>query len=98
MSGGVLQSDILFLGLTRIPLLFGVSYTLALLNGMVCLLVFITTENFFAFFALPLLHFIAYLICLKEPLIIDLYLMKTSKFMKCKNRMLHGFTNSYDPY
>ena len=40
-SGGQFDADPLFLGLTRPPMLLGVSYTFATLNLLVCLMTFI---------------------------------------------------------
>ena len=47
MSSGNIEADSLFLGLTRPPMLAGVSYTFAALNGIFSLLAFIITNNFF---------------------------------------------------
>ena len=98
MSGSV-GTDPLFLGLTRPPLLLGVSYTFAALNGMVSLMAFvITSKYFYLLILLPGMHLIGWFICLKEPRAIELLMAKTSKCSVCKNRMYHGGTNSYDVY
>lgn len=98
MSGSV-GTDPLFLGLTRPPLLLGVSYTFAALNGMVSLMAFVITSKFFyLLILLPGMHLIGWFICLKEPRAIELLMAKTSKCSVCKNRMYHGGTNSYDVY
>jgi len=98
MSGSV-GTDPLFLGLTRPPLLLGVSYTFAALNGMVSLMAFVITSKFFyLLILLPGMHMIGWFICLKEPRAIELLMAKTSKCSICKNRMYHGGTNSYDVY
>lgn len=98
MSGSV-TTDPLFLGLTRPPLLLGVSYTFAALNGMVSLMAFVITSQFFyLLILLPGIHMIGWFICLKEPRAIELLMAKTSKCSICKNRMYHGGTNSYDVY
>lgn len=98
MSGSV-TTDPLFLGLTRPPLLLGVSYTFAALNGMVSLMAFVITSQFFyLLILLPGMHLIGWFICLKEPRAIELLMAKTSKCSICKNRMYHGGTNSYDVY
>jgi len=79
MSGTV-GTDPLFLGLTRPPLLLGVSYTFAALNGIISLLAFIITSKFFYLLVLlPGMHMIGWFICLKEPRAIELLLAKTSK-------------------
>ena len=98
MSGNI-DSDPLFLGLTRPPLIMGVSYTFAALNGITSLLAFIITSKFFYLLVLlPTTHMIAWFICLKEPRAIELFLAKTSKCSICRNRSYYGRVNSYDVY
>jgi type IV secretion system protein VirB3 len=96
---GSIGSDPLFLGLTRPPMLLGVSYTFAALNGMVSLLAFVLTNQFFyLLILLPCTHIAAWFVCLKEPRALELFLAKTSKCNVCPNKMHHGGTNSYDQY
>ncbi len=98
MSGTV-GTDALFLGLTRPPLLLGVSYTFAALNGILSLLAFIITSQFFyLLILLPGLHLIGWFICLKEPRAIELFIARMSKCNVCRNRIYHSGTNSYDVY
>jgi type IV secretion system protein VirB3 len=91
------DSDPLFLGLTRPAMIFGVTYPFAVLNGFCCLIYFIMTEDFKGFLALPFLHGLAYMICVKEPLAIELLMIKGAKCTKCKNRGVYG-ANSYDVF
>jgi type IV secretion system protein VirB3 len=98
MSGSI-GTDSLFLGLTRPPLLLGVSYTFAALNGIISLLAFVITSQFiYLLLILPGLHMIAWFICLKEPRAIELFIARMSKCNVCRNRYYHGGTNSYDVY
>jgi len=46
---GTIEADPLFLGLTRPPMLAGVSFTFAALNGIFSLLAFILLKNFSIF-------------------------------------------------
>jgi type IV secretion system protein VirB3 len=97
MSG--ISTDPLFLGLTRPPLIVGVSYTFAALNGIISVLAFIMTSNFiYLFLVLPVVHMIGFFICLKEPRAIELMIAKFSKCNICRNRYYYGGTNSYDVY
>jgi len=100
MAGsGRLQSDPLFQGLTRPTMIMGVSYMYFVINAAMSMIVFINTQSFMALFvAAPIVHMIGYLICLKEPRAIELFLVKVNKGFKCVNRGYHGYTNSYDPY
>jgi type IV secretion system protein VirB3 len=99
MASGSVGTNPLFLGLTRPPLLLGVSYTFAALNGIVSLLAFVITSKFFYLLVLmPSIHAIGWFICLKEPRAIELFIARMSKCNTCRNRYYHGGTNSYDVY
>jgi len=99
MSSSSISSDPLFLGLTRPPLIAGVSYTFAILNGMVSLLAFVMTSSFiYLLVVLPFIHGIGWLICLKEPRAIELMIAKMSKCNSCRNRYYYGGCNAYDVY
>lgn len=93
---GELEVDPLFLGLTRPSMLFGVSYTVVLANFFLCMMYFVISSDFRGFLALPLIHGVAYLLSEKEPLFLELFMIKQQKCNRCKNRLYHGLTNSYD--
>jgi type IV secretion system protein VirB3 len=91
------SADPLFVGLTRPPLMFGVSYTFFVVNALVAMMAYISTTNFkYLAMAFPV-HFIGVYICSKEPLFIELFKVRAEKCSRCKNRFWHG-ANSYDPY
>lgn len=95
---GKLQLDPLFVGLTRPTMFLGVSFFFVIINSFSCILYFINTSDFLGIFvAMPLLHMIGYIICFKEPLFIELFLIRSQKCSKCKNKSYHG-ANSYDFY
>ena len=100
MSGsGRLQSDPLFQGLTRPTMILGVSYMYFVINAVICMICFINMQSFTILLVVaPTIHLIGYLICLKEPRAIELFMVKMSKGYKCINRGYHGYTNSYDRY
>ena len=96
---GNLQSDALFLGLTRPATVMGVHYLIFLINFMINVLIFInTTHNKFVIAAVcfATIHILAYLICLKEPRAIELVMIRYAKCTNRKNRVHHKYTNSYD--
>lgn len=95
MAKGI-KVDPLFLGLTRPPMLFGVSYMFALFNGLICMLGYIVTVDFKFLIAMFPIHAIGYYICSKEPLFIELFQVRAQKCSKSKNKFIHG-ANSYDP-
>ena len=94
---GSVHTDHLFLGLTRPPLLFGVSYNFTVLNALVCMVLYIIETNFlYLVIAFPI-HAVGYYICSKEPLFIELFKVRAQKCSVCKNKFFHG-ANSYDPF
>lgn len=96
---GRLQSDPLFQGLTRPTMILGVSYMYFVINAAVSMIVFINTQSFkIILIVTPAVHLLGYLICLKEPRAIELFILKVNKGFRCMNRGFHGYTNSYDPF
>ncbi|WP_143689766.1 type IV secretion system protein VirB3 [Wolbachia endosymbiont of Nilaparvata lugens] len=95
MSTGNIQTDPLFKGLTRPAMLFGVSYMFAILNVLICMLIFINTNDLRTFLMLFGVHGLGYIASAKEPLFIELFMVKLGKCSKCLNRFYHG-ANSYD--
>ena len=93
-----LRQDSLFLGLTRQPMIFGVTYTYVFLNMFGTLMYFVTSSDFKVVIFSIAFHAISYMICLREPLLVDLFLLKLSKFSRCRNKIYHGYKNSYDPF
>ena len=94
---GVVKADPLFVGLTRPPLLFGVSYTFAILNGMVGMLGYISSSDIRYLIVIAPIHAVGYYLCSKEPLFIDLFKVKLEKCSKSRNKIYHG-ANSYDAF
>lgn len=96
---GRLQSDPLFQGLTRPTMIAGVSYMYFVINAVISMIAFINTQNFKLVIPLAVgVHLLGYLICLKEPRAIELFILKVNKGFRCMNRGFHGYTNSYDPF
>lgn len=99
MAGGKLQADQLFQGLTRPPMMLGVSYMYFILNFCASMCFYINSESFLVLFVVfPMIHGLGYMICMREPRAIELLALKGAKTMRCKNRLFHGHTNSYDTY
>lgn len=92
-----LKADPLFVGLTRPPMIFGVSYMFAVTNLMVCMITYVIMTDFtYLVMALPI-HLVGYVLCANEPLFIDLFRVRAEKCSRCKNRFYHG-ANSYDQF
>jgi type IV secretion system protein VirB3 len=98
-SVGKVKTDPLFAGLTRPPMLFGVSYMMAAFNGFVSMLYMINFSNLVVFLVMASsLHAIGYIICFYEPLYIHLWATRVGKCSRCRNRVYHGWVNSYEVY
>jgi len=93
---GELEVDMVFLGLARPSMLFGVSYTVAIANFLTCMMYFVMTSDLRGFLALPMIHGLAYFMSQREPLFLELFMIKQQKCNRCKNKIYHGMTNSYD--
>lgn len=93
-----LQSDALFQGLTRPTMILGVSYMFFVINGAISLICFINLQDFKILMVFsPTVHLIGYIICLKEPRAIEMFVLKMKKGFRCINRSYHQ-ANSYDLY
>lgn len=96
MADGRLTTDPLFQGLTRPPMVAGVSYTYFVLNAMICMIMFINTNSFGVLPLALIVHGFGYLVCMKEPRAIELWMLRMKFGFRSWNRMYHSFTNSYD--
>lgn len=98
MAQGYLQNDPLFVGLTRPPMIFGVTYMYFVINLLVSMMYFIATSDFKVVLVAIAFHAFSYLICQKEPLLIDMFMLRQAKCNKCKNMAYHHYKASYDPF
>ena len=102
MAGsGRLHADPLFQGLTRPAMIMGVSYEFEVVNLMFSWIGCINTKDFIVLLVmLPVMHGIAYLICMREPRMIRLLMLRGARGYKSWNNMLgyHFNTNSYDVF
>ncbi|MBN8828059.1 MAG: VirB3 family type IV secretion system protein [Sphingobacteriia bacterium] len=98
MSDGNIETDPLFVGLTRPAMMLGVPYNYFAVNFFFALLLFINFDNKFkAIFGAVFMHFLGYILSFKEPRFMDLFMVKMKKCNRCKNKIFHG-ANSYDPF
>ena len=93
---GQLKNDQLFKGLTRPAMFLGVSFNFMLINMTLSMCAYTLASDLLVLLVSgPSLHIIGYIICFKEPLFIELLMVKSQKCTKCTNRMYHN-ANSYD--
>lgn len=99
LETGRLEMDQLFLGLTRPAMIIGVTYAWFCFEALIWATVFINTSDFkLLAMGAGINHFIGVMICGKEPRFMDLWMVRMSQCMKCKNTRFHGNTHSYDLY
>jgi type IV secretion system protein VirB3 len=98
MAGGRLKADPLFQGLARPPMIAGVSYMYFVLNAMITMVLFINTKDFTSFLYGVLIHGFGYLLCMKEPRAVELWMVRLNKGFLTWNRAYHHHTNSYDVF
>jgi len=98
MSGGRLQADPLFQGLARPPMIAGVSFMYFVLNAMFTMVFFINTNSFLAFIFGGVIHLFGYLLCMKEPRAVELWMLRMKYGFKSWNRHYYHHTNSYDVF
>ncbi|MDX1916471.1 MAG: VirB3 family type IV secretion system protein [Rickettsiaceae bacterium] len=89
-----MNKDPLFVGLTRPPMLLGVSLMFAVVNMLICGIIYIMMTSVKVVLLGVLLHLVGFIICFKEPRFIELWIMKASKCNKCPNKGYYG-ANSY---
>jgi len=78
--------DPLFIAMTRPPMLFGVTFLFLGLNLFSVAFVFVITKNLLhLLFALPI-HVVGYLICLKDPQLLDVMVKKAQKTSGVTNK------------
>jgi type IV secretion system protein VirB3 len=82
--------------LTRPQMFAGVTYNFFVINMALTTEVFLVTHRFMALAIALVIHAVGYLACLREPRIFDLWLARTSKCPRVRNRQLWG-CNSYAP-
>lgn len=94
---GRLQADPLYLGLARPTMIAGVSYMYFVINGLFTLLAFIWSQSFLALIIMgPAIHGFGYLLCMKEPRAVEMWLLRMRTGFQSWNRVFHHHTNSYD--
>ncbi len=96
---GRLEADPLFLGLTRPAMILGVTYSWFTMNAMGWITYFVNTSDFFYLIVGSVaVHIIGVLILSKDPHFMDILIKRGQKCLKCKNKLFHGNTQSFDVY
>ncbi len=91
-----LQTAPVFRALTQPQMFAGVTYNYFVINAVVTTELFLLTRSFWAICAALIIHSIGYILCLKEPRIFDLWIMRNSKCGRSKTHHIWR-CNSYRP-
>ncbi|HTS94196.1 MAG TPA: VirB3 family type IV secretion system protein [Stellaceae bacterium] len=70
-----LTADPLFVGATRPPMRWGVTYSALLVNGVVTMEIFLLTRNLLALLLAAPIHGVSALLCARDPRFFDLALL-----------------------
>lgn len=80
------EKDPLFIAMTRPPMIMGVTFLFMGINVIGVAFVFVLTKNLLhLLFGIPI-HLIGYLICMRDPQLIDVYVKKSQKTSGVTNR------------
>lgn len=89
-----LERDTLFVALARPQMLFGVTYSFAIANGIICTELFLIFKSIWVVPMGLLIHAAGWLACLRDPHIFELWLVKVQRCPRVRNyRLWH--CNSY---
>jgi type IV secretion system protein VirB3 len=96
-DGGIIQSDRLFLGLTRPAMIGGVSFSFFALNSLISMTGFILTSNFKIFLFSVAFHLFGMVLSKNDAKAVEVFLMKGQKCptVGCP---LNSSINSYDMF
>lgn len=76
----------------------GVSYMYFVLNAMITMVMFINSHSFLAFPLGVIIHMFGYLLCMKEPRAVELWMLRLKYGFRSWNRRFYHHTNSYDVF
>ncbi len=89
------SKDPLFIGMTRPPMIAGVTFLYMGLNAFGAFFAFLLTGNLLYLLIFIPFHAIGYLICLKDPQMLDIMMKKVQKTSGVPNKR-YWSGNSYD--
>ena len=79
-------------------MIMGVSFMYFVFNAMITAIMFIDTKSFLAFPFGVIVHMFGYVLCMKEPRAMELWILRMKSGFKSWNRRYHHNTNSYDVF
>ncbi|MEP9404446.1 type IV secretion system protein VirB3 [Sphingomonas sp. VNH70] len=91
-----MQHDPLFVALARPQMFAGVTYSYFVVNAVIAAELFLIFRSLWVLLAALIIHGVGVLLCLREPRIIDLWIMRVSRCPRVRNHRFWG-CNSYRP-
>jgi len=91
-----LRSDPLFVAMTRPTMLAGVPYGFVIGNVIVMLELFLIFRSPYVLLVGVVMHLVGWLACLREPRLIDLWMVRVRRCPRVKNHR-YWQCNSYRP-
>ena len=87
---GKLDSDPLFVVLTRPNMILGVSVEYLMINLMISVTWFIQTSSWTSIFVAVVTHFVGCILCFRDPRFMLVILNKVGKCNQCSNKSFYG--------
>ncbi len=91
-----LQRDAVFMALTRPQMFAGVTYSFFVANGIMSAEFFLIFKSFWVIGLALTMHLVGMVLCLREPRIFDLWIIRVSRCPRVHNYKLWQ-CNSYQP-
>jgi type IV secretion system protein VirB3 len=91
-----LDRDILFVALTRPQMLLGVPFGYAVANAVITTELFLLFQSFLVIIAALIVHAVGWVLCLRDPHVFNLWLVKARRCPRVANYRLWR-CNSYRP-
>lgn len=91
-----LNSSVVFVALTRPQMFAGVTYSYFVANVILAAEAFLIFKSIWALLVFGAIHLAGVLLCLRDPRIFDVWLIRVSRCPRIKNYALWG-CNSYQP-
>ena len=80
------SKDPLFIAMTRPPMLLGVTFLFLGLNVLGVAFVFVITKNILHLLFIVPIHLVGYMICLKDPMLLDVMIKRAQKTSGVTNK------------
>ncbi len=80
------SKDPLFIAMTRPPMIMGVTFIFMGLNFLGVAFIFVITKNLLHLLFIIPIHMVGYLICLKDPQLMDVIVKKSQKTSGVTNK------------